>query len=141
MKSHSSAPCTTTICVSIVTPLLAGSHRAIVVQTAYRVRSRRRECIFLAAAGLRGSVSLILTQAVIIESPVTKNTIPQVPTLYSSERAAWFAAMSVWHDEDHGVSVGQWQLWCWASGSGLYLSRAHTCDLTSYCTGFCRRYE
>ena len=39
----------------------------------------RRECIFLAAAGLRGSVSLILTQAVIIESPVTKNTIPQVP--------------------------------------------------------------
>ncbi len=67
----------------------------LVLQLADNYGSCRRECIFLAAAGLRGSVSLILTQAVIIESPVTKNTIPQVPRPYSSKRAAWFAAMPV----------------------------------------------
>lgn len=38
----------------------------------------RRDCIFLAAAGLRGSVSLILVQAVVVRSPITRNAVSEV---------------------------------------------------------------
>lgn len=41
----------------------------------------RRDCVFLASSGLRGSVSLILVQAVVIESPVVQNSTSEVNSI------------------------------------------------------------